>query len=168
MGFSLVISIVPRDFGEMVTSAANKMGAGGGTIILGNGTSPNGVAQLLGFGSSGKDITFSIVSDEIKEKVISEISSVTAEKKHFGVMFALNVTQFMKCGAISGGKEMADENTTHQMITVIVNKGYAEDAMAAARKAGAGGGTIIGARGTAKPGDATFFGMEIVPEKDML
>ena len=57
---------------------------------------------------------------------------------------------------------------TYQMINVIVNKGYAEDAMAAARKAGAGGGTIIGARGTAKEGDAAFFGMKIVPEKEML
>ena len=56
----------------------------------------------------------------------------------------------------------------YEMINVIVNKGYAEDAMAAARKAGAGGGTIIGARGTAKEGDATFFGVEIVPEKEML
>ena len=58
--------------------------------------------------------------------------------------------------------------STYQMINVIVNKGYAEDAMAAARKAGAGGGTIIGARGTAKEGDAAFFGMKIVPEKEML
>ena len=56
----------------------------------------------------------------------------------------------------------------YEAINIIVNKGYAEDAMAAARKAGAGGGTIIGARGTAKEGDATFFGVEIVPEKEML
>jgi nitrogen regulatory protein PII len=54
------------------------------------------------------------------------------------------------------------------MISVIVNKGYADDAMAAARKAGAGGGTIISARGTAKEGDSKFLGMEIVPEKDLL
>ena len=61
---------------------------------------------------------------------------------------------------------MTDNN--YEMINVIVNKGYAEDAMAAARKAGAGGGTIIQAHGTAKEGDAKFFGSEIVPEKDML
>ena len=56
----------------------------------------------------------------------------------------------------------------HQLITLIVNKGYAEDAMAAARSAGARGGTIINGRGTAKEGDEKFFGMEIVPEKDIL
>ena len=69
-------------------------------------------------------------------------------------------------GNLEGENKMS--NSTHQMINVIVNKGYAEDAMAAARKAGASGGTIIGARGTAKEGDAQFFGMNIVPEKDML
>lgn len=60
------------------------------------------------------------------------------------------------------------KNTTHKLITIIVNRGFAEDAMDAARKAGAGGGTIINARGTAKEGDAKFFGMEIIPEKDMI
>ncbi len=57
---------------------------------------------------------------------------------------------------------------SYQVIHVIVNKGYAEDVMAAARKAGAGGGTVLSARGTAKEGDAKFFGSDIVPEKDML
>ncbi|MBQ9726925.1 MAG: P-II family nitrogen regulator [Kiritimatiellae bacterium] len=40
--------------------------------------------------------------------------------------------------------------------------------MAAARAAGAGGGTVLSAHGTAKPDDATFFGVPIVPEKDTL
>ena len=56
----------------------------------------------------------------------------------------------------------------HEMISVIVNKGYADDAMAAARKAGAGGGTVITARGTAREDDEKFFGVHIVPEKEML
>ena len=60
------------------------------------------------------------------------------------------------------------ENTPNDLITVILNSGYADDAMAAARKAGAGGGTVIKARGTAKEGDESFFGVQIVPEKEML
>ena len=58
--------------------------------------------------------------------------------------------------------------TSHRMINVIVNKDYAEEAMAAARKAGAGGGTILNARGTARAGDVKFFGVQIVPEKELL
>ena len=37
-----------------------------------------------------------------------------------------------------------------------------------ARKAGALGGTIVPARGTAKPDDETFFGVTLVPEKELL
>jgi len=40
--------------------------------------------------------------------------------------------------------------------------------MSAARTAGAGGGTIIDARGTGTPEDATFFGIHLAPEKEML
>ena len=34
--------------------------------------------------------------------------------------------------------------------------------------AGATGGTVIHARGTARPDDATFFGITIVPEKELV
>ena len=40
--------------------------------------------------------------------------------------------------------------------------------MDAARKAGATGGTVMHARGTASPEDATFLGVTIVPDKEML
>lgn len=53
-------------------------------------------------------------------------------------------------------------------VVAIVNKDYADDAMAAARKAGATGGTVIQARGTAREDDAAFFGVKLVPEKEML
>ena len=40
--------------------------------------------------------------------------------------------------------------------------------MAAARKAGARGGTIMHARGTGKEEDVQFFGIQLVPEKEIL
>ncbi len=56
----------------------------------------------------------------------------------------------------------------YKLISVIVNSGYAEDVMAAARKAGASGGTIINARGTGTEDDVKFFGITLIPEKEML
>ena len=58
--------------------------------------------------------------------------------------------------------------STHELISVIVNAGFADDVMAAARKAGATGGTIINARGTGREEDVKFFGITIVPEKELL
>jgi nitrogen regulatory protein PII len=60
---------------------------------------------------------------------------------------------------------MKSNNT---LITFIVTHGDAYDIMAAARKAGAKGGTIVNAHGTGKEGDVKFFGMNLMSEKDML
>lgn len=171
--YKLIVSIVPHNSGELVTNAAKQAGAGGGSIIMGRGTAENSIIQLLGLGDTSKDISYIIAEDKIIPAAIEKIQEASANKKHFGVLFTVDVDDFIKSGAPSinnpnpqGEKNMADNS--YEMINLIVNKGYAEDAMAAARKAGAGGGTIINARGTAKEGDAKFFGLEIVPEKEML
>lgn len=173
--YKLVMCIVPRDNGELITTAARQAGAGGGTIIMGRGTATSNLLELLGLGGSSKDITFNIVETTILEKVCQSIEQICSDKKaHFGVMVTMNTGDFYKAGdqinsTLTAEQKKGEEAMTdYEMINIIVNKGYAEDAMAAARKAGAGGGTIIGARGTAKEGDATFFGVEIVPEKEML
>lgn len=174
MGYKLLISIVPHDNGELIANAAKSAGAGGGTITMGRGTASNGVLQLLGLGDTSKDIVYIIIKENLKEAVYNEIIKASEKKSHFGVIFTLNTPDFIRAGHLdeksdgAKGEEIMKNEKNYQMINIIVNKGYAEDAMAAARKAGAGGGTIIGARGTAKEGDAAFFGMKIVPEKEML
>lgn len=59
-------------------------------------------------------------------------------------------------------------HTPHTLITCIVNHGLANEVMAAARRAGATGGTILSARGTSTEEDAKFLGYALVPEKEML
>lgn len=56
----------------------------------------------------------------------------------------------------------------HEVIFAIVNAGYAEDAMHVAREEGARGGTIISGRGVARENEATFFGITIHAEKEIL
>lgn len=173
--FSLVTSIVPHNSGEFIVEAAKNAGASGGSILMGRGTAANSVIQLLGFGDTSKDVVYIVVEKKDEEKVCSAITEASYEKKsHFGVLYTVDVQNFIKSGNVDKIENTTtvqgedDMQNSYQVINVIVNKGYADDAMAAARKAGASGGTIIGARGTAKEDDAQFFGMKIVPEKDML
>ena len=56
----------------------------------------------------------------------------------------------------------------HEVIFAIVNAGYAEDAMDVAREQGARGGTIINGRGVARENEATFFGITIHADKEIL
>ncbi len=53
------------------------------------------------------------------------------------------------------------------LIITIVNKGYADYVIDAAREAGASGGTIIYGLGTSKNSE-TFLGVAIHPEKEII
>ncbi len=166
--YDMIIGIVPGNCGEILTHAAVDAGAHGGTISRGKGSAASTFLQILGIADSTKDIVYVLVPSENTKGIMAAMEESSSEKKQpFGILFSTKVSQFVKSGKATGKDENMTE-TTHQLITIIVNKGYAEDAMAAARNAGATGGTILSARGTARPGDETFFGVEIVPEKDML
>lgn len=55
-----------------------------------------------------------------------------------------------------------------ELIIAIVNSGYADDAMKAARSAGARGGTILNARGAGVDAQDRFYGITIQSEKEMV
>ena len=56
----------------------------------------------------------------------------------------------------------------HEVIFCIVNAGFAEEVMDAARKFGARGGTVIRARGTANAEAEKLFNIAIQPEKEIV
>lgn len=58
--------------------------------------------------------------------------------------------------------------STHEVILCIVNSGFSETAMDAARAQGAGGGTVIHARGTAGAEAEKMFNIAIEPDKEIV
>ena len=56
----------------------------------------------------------------------------------------------------------------HELILCIVNAGYSDVVMDAARACGAGGGTVLHARGTANSEAEKMFGITIQPEKEIV
>lgn len=60
------------------------------------------------------------------------------------------------------------EVNAYQMIAAVVNQGYSEDVMAAARPAGAGGGTVIHTRRVGSEETLTFWGISVQPEKEIV
>lgn len=57
---------------------------------------------------------------------------------------------------------------THQAIICIVNSGYSDEVMDAAKKFGARGGTVLNARGTANKDAEKFFGISVEAEKEIV
>lgn len=56
----------------------------------------------------------------------------------------------------------------HELILCIVNTGFSETAMDAARKRGASGGTVIHGRGTASKDAEKVFNITIQPDKEIV
>ena len=56
----------------------------------------------------------------------------------------------------------------HEVIFAIVNSGYAEDVMDVAREQGVRGGTILNARGVVNEEAASFFGITLHQDKEIL
>lgn len=153
-----IYTIVDHGIGEKLAAVTRKAGARGGTILVGRGEINSRLLRFLALSDMEKDILITLVTEDELAPVLSAIqNSPFTRKRHAGISFAIRI----------GGKNMNAE-TEHELITIIVNRGYAEDVMNAARKAGAHGGTILNARGTGKPDDEKFFGITIVPEKEQV
>ena len=56
----------------------------------------------------------------------------------------------------------------HEVIICIVNEGFSETAMDAARPAGATGGTVMRAHGTASPDAEKYYGITVTPHKEIV
>ena len=65
-------------------------------------------------------------------------------------------------------EESTLKDTRYELLLTIANQGYTGSIMDAARAAGAGGGTVIHAKGTGMEGAARFLGMELVNEKELV
>jgi nitrogen regulatory protein PII len=175
----LILSIVGRRRGERIVAATKAAGASGGTVALGRGTATNAVLEFLGIGDSEKDIVLTLVPAELARPVMDALRR-TGSQRHGerGVAMMIDLARaagklFSGTAAEQGGRSeirstSMNQNDGHVLVSFIVNRGYADDAMVAARTAGAKGGTILNARGTGREEDVKFFGVTLVPEKEIL
>jgi len=180
----LLVSIVRCGRGDFVAALARRAGARGGTIVLGRGAGSNAVLHILGLTDAAKELVFTIAPAGEMTRIKDALKSAPDLcRKAPGIGFVIDVASFLNGTPLpaqadcAGGEcapndsqtgDTAVEKTSHELICAIVNAGLADDLMHAARNAGAKGGTILKARGTATGEDNSFFGIAIVPEKEFL
>lgn len=170
----LIITIVAHDHGDAVVEVAKAAGARGGTILHGRGDSSS-LLDILGLHDAHEDVVLTLASHEEAPAIFQAVKAYCPQKKNLGTAILLDVSGILR-HKTPGAPDLTsttrsnamDTPSTHVLISFILNKGTADDAMAAARKAGASGGTILNAQGTGKEDDVKFFGISLVPEKEML
>lgn len=161
--------IVSSGQGRRVLKIARRLGAPGGTILLGKGTA-RGFLDFLGLTDVRKEIVHIIAGRVIARRVLKGLDEELAlSKPNHGIAYTTKVV------ALAGSRNCGDDATGDEevpimfhAITTIVEKGNAELVIDAAMKAGAKGGTIINARGSGTHETKRLFYMDIEPEKEMV
>ena len=182
-GCKLLVSIVNYGTARKVVKASKEAGAEGGTTIIGKGTGGREITTILGIPfEPEKEIVLTIITEEkIKEVFKAIISSAKLDRPGHGIAFIIDISKVLGICHLSspkeetggnifrGGREMQKRRDVfYDLIVTIVNKGEAEKAVDASKKAGAEGGTIIWGRGTGIHEHAKLFGITIEPEKEII
>ena len=176
----LLVSIVDRGKGAGVARLLERHGSLFHTIIFGRGTARKALLDYLGLGETEKDLVLSGVATESAPTILKYlIHALQFDAPGRGIAFTLPIS------SVSGRRALAylagnpQETTTYEeeeimddfkysLLFSIVNRGFTDLVVDAAVREGARGGTIIHARGAGLEEASNFFGITIVPEKEIV
>ena len=167
----LIRVIVNFGLGSKVIQKAKQEGIFGGTVFLCKGTVNNKVLNFFGLTDIRKEMVLMVGETDKVYKALEKLDKeFKFEKPNHGIAFTTSISNILgtRSCKISKIEERGVDNIMYQAITVIVDKGKAEDVIDAATKAGSKGGTIINGRGSGIHETSKLFAMEIEPEKEIV
>jgi hypothetical protein len=152
-------------------------------ISKGRGTASSDILDLLGIGASDKAVVFCLEQEILAPVLLKEVrQKVGRRSPGAGIAFSIplsginspmlrvfkeSIRKNEKITSEQGGEPMKSE-ITNDLIISIINQGYSDEFMTAAREAGAVGGTVLSARGLAHEGSVKFFGVSVQDEKEIV
>jgi nitrogen regulatory protein PII len=146
-------------------------------VALGKGTARSEMLDYLGLEGSEKAVCFSFVTGKSWPEVRRGLTLLGIDGPGAGVAFTVPLSsiggvrelRFLTEGQnYEKDEESSLKDTTNELLVIIANQGYTEQVMDAAREQGAGGGTVIHAKGTGMQQADKFFGMTLAAEKDVI
>ena len=170
-----VIAITDHERGEAMNTLYRAAGLRGILSMPGRGTATSEHLAIYGLDATEKYVISGVGNGDEAEGLIK-----SAKRKLFIDIPGNGVMLTVPLKSVAGGKTLAyltDEQKLggaprmdfeHELIIVILNEGYSDFVMDAARAAGAGGGTVLHAKGTGGTRGEKFFSVSLADEKDMI
>lgn len=148
----ILCTIVERGAGQRIARFYEKHGVGFHYRVSGSGTASSDLLDILGIGTSERDILISPARRQEAENLVEIIHRDGVGKRANGIMFMLPLTA--ASAKIAGALLHAEpapaeeaqsmENTRNRSLIIIaVDQGFSDAVMATAKAAGARGGTVI-------------------------
>ena len=173
------ITISRRADAEMVAEIYRELEVPRLYSSLAYGTAKPTLLDLLGLEACEKVIHQTVVAHNKLHELIEALERMLhIDMPGQGIALAVPLASISTKKALdffSGGHAEDEMTDTKQMnpramelIIAICNKGYTEDVMEVARAAGAGGGTVLHAKGTGTKYAEKFFGLQLADEKEII
>ena len=171
-GYELICIILNYGLGSKIMQTARKHGISGGTVFLGKGTVKSRLLDFLALSDVRKEIVLMVSGKSAVNDVMKLLNDkFEFEKPGHGVAFTVSVNDIIgarNCERSAGEEKRGADNKMYEVITVVVDKGRAENVIEVATEAGSKGGTIINARGSGMHETMKLFSMDIEPEKEIV
>ncbi|MBE6752960.1 MAG: P-II family nitrogen regulator [Ruminococcaceae bacterium] len=171
-----VMSIVDREKAGAMLDICSSLKLSVTMNNLGFGTASTEHLSLYDLQQTDKAIISTVASEPSMKNLMK-----SAKRKLFIDIPGNGVVAAIPIKSVSGGSTLAyltegqeiggrtpDMNFENELIVVILNEGFSDLVMDAARDAGATGGTVIHAKGTGKQHAERFYGVSLAEEKDMI
>ena len=179
----LLVVIIDREQLKKIEEVYNKERVRFHFICMAEGTAGSEVLDMLGLGSSSKAVVLCL-EPELKLRYLMDkvTEKLQLRKAGKGIAFTIplsginnpiskilnqDLQEKIKTTFEEGVNEMRN-NAKHDLIISIVNEGYSEDLMTAAKSAGAAGGTIIHGQRIGHEEAVKFLGICIQAEKEIV
>ncbi len=165
---ALFFAVVDRGKAGDLLHWAQDKGVSGGTIFQGEGTNPSPILNFFGISEIHKEVLMLGVTKELSHQLFTAMKDeFKMDKRYKGIAFVVPFRQWLPEGGQQGEPYDRTKPSPFVCLMVIMDKGKGEICMEIARKAGAGGGTIVHAHGAGVPQDF-YFPLLIEPQKDLL
>ena len=176
MELNLVMTIVARARHEAMEDVIHSMKLPLALTLYAKGTATMEHLSLHGLAPTEYALILTVADEEQTRRLIRQTKlRMFIDIPGNGIMMSVPLK------SVGGGKTMAyltDNktttgekpvmNSTHELVVVIINEGCSDMVMAAARPAGATGGTVLAGKGTGARESEKFLGISLANEKDVV
>ena len=145
---------------------------------VGSGTAVQETLSTLGLERTEKAVLFAMITADTWPKLQKELRHrLRIDVPGTGIAFIVPFSSVggkkalaaLTCGQeFVKGEESVLKDTKYELLVTITNQGYTDLVMDAARSSGAGGGTIIHAKGTGVKEASHFMGVSLAAEKEIV
>lgn len=175
-----LVSIVNRDDEDELKEILDDVSVALSFTFAGTGTARSAVLDYLGIGNTEKSFVVSLIPESDEEAIMRELRArMSLYLVGRGISFTVPMTAVSEIVAnglqsaatekiIDGSKVMKDEQRQYDLIIAAMAANFVDDAMTAARAAGAAGGTVVRGRSLSNDKAEQFIGISLMHEQELL